>query len=200
MTIPSVPRYRSIAVGGAALLTALAVAVPAAAQHHAHGGAHDHDMPTHGLRAELIQGLDGVAQKFLALADATVDHYAWRPGEGVRSMGELLAHVAAGNFMIATMAGVELPDGMTMEQVRAMGQLTDPAQVREALDHSFRHLQHGIAGTPSETLDDPATLFGRETTKRGVFLLLTTHAHEHLGQAIAYARTNGVVPPWSGGS
>ena len=25
----------------------------------------------------------------------------------------------------------------------------------------------------------------------------TTHLHEHLGQLIAYARSNGVVPPWS---
>jgi uncharacterized damage-inducible protein DinB len=194
MTVPAASS--SVTAAGVALLAALTLAVPAAAQHD-HHRAGDHSMPTHGLRAELIQGLDGVAEKYLALADATVDHYAWRPGEGVRSMGELLAHVAAGNFMIATMGGVDLPDGMTMDQVREMGQLTDPALIREALAHSFRHIQHGIARTPAESLDDAATLFGRETTRRGVFLLLATHAHEHLGQAIAYARTNGVVPPWS---
>lgn len=194
MTIPPVARSRFAPAAGAALLAALALAAPAVAQHAHH---EDHAMPTHGLRAELIRDLDQVAEKYLALADATVDHYAWRPAEGVRSMRELLTHVAAGNFMIATMAGIELPEGMTMDQVRGLAQLTDPAQVRDALDHSFRHLKHGIAGTPSESLDDPATLFGRETTKRDVLLLLTNHAHEHLGQAIAYARTNGVVPPWS---
>jgi uncharacterized damage-inducible protein DinB len=26
---------------------------------------------------------------------------------------------------------------------------------------------------------------------------MANHMHEHLGQAIAYARVNGVVPPWS---
>jgi uncharacterized damage-inducible protein DinB len=34
-------------------------------------------------------------------------------------------------------------------------------------------------------------------TVRGALLLATTHMHEHLGQSIAYARTIGVVPPWS---
>jgi uncharacterized damage-inducible protein DinB len=112
---------------------------------------------------------------------------------------EVLTHMAAGNFLIANLAGVPLPDGMTMEQVRGLAQLTDPGEIREALDHSFRHAAHGIGRTPEDTLDDPVTLFGRETTRRGALLLLVTHAHEHLGQAIAYARTNGVVPPWSGG-
>jgi hypothetical protein len=27
--------------------------------------------------------------------------------------------------------------------------------------------------------------------------LIITDAHEHLGQAITYARINGIVPPWT---
>jgi uncharacterized damage-inducible protein DinB len=198
MTIQATLPRRSAPTALVALLTALAITGPAAAQHE-HHGAHDHTMPTHGLRAELIQDLDAVADKFLALADATTEHYAWRPAEGVRSMRDVLTHVAAGNYFLGTMAGVELPEGMTVEQVRALNQLTDPAEIRSALEHSFRHLQHGIGRTPAEMLDEPTTLFGRETTRRAAFLLLATHAHEHLGQAIAYARMNGVVPPWSAG-
>jgi uncharacterized damage-inducible protein DinB len=30
-----------------------------------------------------------------------------------------------------------------------------------------------------------------------VLELLATHNHEHLGQMIAYARMNGIAPPWS---
>jgi len=40
-------------------------------------------------------------------------------------------------------------------------------------------------------------LFGRDTTKQGAALMLIFDQHEHLGQSIAYARGNGVVPPWS---
>jgi hypothetical protein len=40
-------------------------------------------------------------------------------------------------------------------------------------------------------------MFGNDTTERGAFLSALTHLHEHLGQSVAYARMNGVVPPWS---
>jgi uncharacterized damage-inducible protein DinB len=34
-------------------------------------------------------------------------------------------------------------------------------------------------------------------SKLGALMLILTDQHEHLGQSIAYARSNGVVPPWS---
>jgi uncharacterized damage-inducible protein DinB len=191
-------RGHATAVTTAFLTASLALAAPAAAQHHDHAGGHSHpDMPTAGFRAELIQDLDAVAEKYLSLLDAMTDHLSWRPGEGVRSAGEVFSHVAAGNFMLASMAGGHLPEGMDNDAVRAMAAIEEPARIREALVHSFRHLSHTVAGTPDESLDDATTLFGRETTRRAALLLLATHAHEHLGQAIAYARTNGVTPPWS---
>jgi uncharacterized damage-inducible protein DinB len=180
----------------AACAASLSVVGPADAQQHDH---HHAAPPAEGLRAELIQDVDAMAQKYLALFDVMAPHMDWRPADGVRSTRELFAHVAAGNFMIANLGGVALPEGMTMEDVRTMGGATDAEEIRDHLGHSFRHMAHGIAGVADETLDDPVTLFGRDTTRRGALLLLTTHAHEHLGQAIAYARVNGVTPPWSGG-
>ncbi len=50
---------------------------------------------------------------------------------------------------------------------------------------------------PDADLDKPVDLFGNKTTVRGGYLLLLSHAHEHLGQSIAYARSNGIVPPWT---
>jgi len=43
----------------------------------------------------------------------------------------------------------------------------------------------------------PVKLFGRDMTKLGALMLILEDQHEHLGQSIAYARSNGVVPPWS---
>ena len=34
-------------------------------------------------------------------------------------------------------------------------------------------------------------------TKRGLLLFSAEHMGEHLGQSIAYARVNNIVPPWS---
>lgn len=199
MTTVSPPRRCATTAATAVLLFAsLALATPAAAQHHDHAAGHRHaEMPTQGFRAELIHDLDAVAEKFLSLLDVMTEHLSWRPGEGVRSAGEVFSHVAAGNFMLATMAGGSLPDGWSSDEVRAIAALEEPARIREALAHSFRHLSHTVAATPDEALDDATSLFGRDTTKRAALLLLATHAHEHLGQAIAYARTNAVTPPWS---
>jgi hypothetical protein len=54
-------------------------------------------------------------------------------------------------------------------------------------------------GTPAlrAELEKPVKMFGTQTTERGVLLTTISHLHEHLGQSIAYARTNGVAPPWS---
>jgi uncharacterized damage-inducible protein DinB len=75
--------------------------------------------------------------------------------------------------------------------------VTAKPQVIEQLRRSSEYVRAAIRGMPDADLDTPATLFGRPSTKRNVLFLTATHAHEHLGQLIAYARSNGVVPPWS---
>ena len=31
----------------------------------------------------------------------------------------------------------------------------------------------------------------------GIYLRMIIHSNEHMGQLIAYARMNGIVPPWT---
>ena len=38
---------------------------------------------------------------------------------------------------------------------------------------------------------------GKTVTADGMYLRIIVHANEHMGQLIAYARVNGIVPPWS---
>jgi uncharacterized damage-inducible protein DinB len=161
--------------------------------------------PASGLRAELIADVEQVEAKYVALADALTAHYTWRPGEGVRSVSEVLMHVAGTNYMLPSMLGVALPDGLPgggdmRALLGALERETDPSAVRDGLRHSFAHAKHAIAEFDESRGDESFTLFGRQTTRRAALLLFVTHMHEHLGQAIAYARTNGVVPPWSGGN
>jgi hypothetical protein len=65
------------------------------------------------------------------------------------------------------------------------------------LRRSFDHLRKSIEAMPDSELEKPVKMFGTQTTERGVLLTTISHLHEHLGQSIAYARTNGVAPPWS---
>lgn len=169
----------------------LALATPLIAQETdeaMHGAA-----PEAGFRAELIRDVQQLQQKYVGLAGALEAHYDWRPGEGIRSVSEVLGHVADGTFMFASIAGFE-PD----EEAPSFEQL-GPEEAAQGLEHAFTHATETITATPDAELDASVQLFGQEATKRQVLHMMVTHMHEHLGQLIAYARTNGVVPPWSAG-
>ena len=62
---------------------------------------------------------------------------------------------------------------------------------------AVRRAQWRALGLTDADMEKPVDLFGTKTTARGAYMLLLSHAHEHLGQAIAYARSNAVTPPWT---
>lgn len=175
----------SAAVIAAGPVVASAQAAPAAARAAA----------VTGVRADMLEQFDEAASKLEQLAGAIgQDKYGWRPGQGVRSVSEVFMHVVGANYYIPTFAGVQSSKQMSENGETAV---TDKAQVIAALKESFDHVRNAIRGLKDADLDKPTTMFGQKTTMRNVYLTTVTHAHEHLGQLIAYARTNGVVPPWS---
>jgi uncharacterized damage-inducible protein DinB len=183
---------RSVVAFAAGALIVAVTPAPAAAQ----------SAPA-GVRGELIGDITQLEAKYVGLAGALGGHLGWRPAEGVRSASEVMMHVAAANYMIASIAGVPMPAGLPgggdmRAMAGAMESVTDPAEVAAALQRSFEHARGAIAGTSDADLDGAVTLFGRETTRRAALTLMVSHMHEHLGQLIAYARTNGITPPWSG--
>jgi uncharacterized damage-inducible protein DinB len=175
-------RVMTLAVIGLIAASALSAHEPAAASQA-------------GLRGEILAEIDAVEKKLVDLAGAVpAEKFGWRPGEGVRSVSEVYMHVAGGNYFLPTFLGVKAPEGLRgMEK-----SVTDKAKVIDALKQSFDHVRKVLRETPDAQWEDKVKLFGRvDTSKRGVFLTLLNHAHEHLGQSIAYARSNGVAPPWS---
>jgi uncharacterized damage-inducible protein DinB len=164
-------------------------------------------VPSTGYRAELIRDANMLERRYMALATAMAGKYGWKPGDGVRTVGEVFMHVAGANYALPIMVGVTPPAdkfGATDMQgaFELMGQwekVSDEAKVKQALTESFAHLRDAIARTPDNQLETMTKMFGRDASKREVFHVMATHLHEHLGQSIAYARSNGVVPPWSAG-
>lgn len=151
-----------------------------------------------GLPVEFIGQLDDAATKLVQLAEATPqDKYTWRPETGVRSFSEVLMHVVGANYYIPTFAGVKSPGDLPRDAEKSVTQKT---QVIDHLKRSFDHVRGGMRALKEADLNKPASMFGRQTTVRDVFFTTVTHAHEHLGQLIAYARVNGVTPPWSAGA
>jgi len=152
--------------------------------------------PTSGARAEFLEEVAYFEQRFTRLAQAVpAEKYGWHPGEGVRSAGEVYMHVAAANYGIARALGTPFPAGVDPRTFAASA--NDKARTVQALKDSFAHFRQAILALNDADLDKPQKMFGRQTTLRGSFILIAGHTGEHLGQSIAYARMNGVVPPWT---
>src|ERR1700752_2323338 len=149
-----------------------------------------------GVRGDMLAQLDDAASKIEQLAGAIPeDKLSWRPSAGVRSVGEVIMHVTGGNYYLLSFAGVKAPADAPQGEKAA-----NPAEAIAHPKPHFGHVRTAIRGMSDAALDKPATMFGQQTPYRNVYLTTVTLAHEHLGQLIAYARSNGVTPPWSRGA
>jgi uncharacterized damage-inducible protein DinB len=160
--------------------------------------AHDHEAPKADVRGEILRQVEEAEKKLNALAEAMpAEKYGWRPGEKVRSVGEVFMHVAGGNYFLPTFWGVKPPEGVNPREFEKSG--SDKAKVLATMKASFEHVRNAIKNAPEADLSKAIKLFGEDATQRAAMMVVASHNHEHLGQAIAYARMNGVVPPWSAG-
>src|SRR5690349_1585926 len=131
-------------------------------------------------------------RQIIALAEAIpAEKYAWRPGAGVRSVSEVLMHTAAGNYFFLRSMGVNAGEDLPKD---AQQSVTAKADVVRWLKASFDAVQENYSKIDKRKA---VTFLGHDATCEGVLLRALAHANEHLGQMIAYARVNGVVPPWS---
>jgi len=149
-----------------------------------------------GFVGEAEGRLGQLEEKFTGLCDAMAgDNQTYRPGEGVRSMSEVLLHVASANYFVARAFGANPPEGLDVRGLEKS--TTDAGEIKSALMKSFDHLGGAISKLSVDEADSAMKLFGQDTTKRGAVSMALNHLSEHLGQAIAYTRANGVTPPWS---
>ena len=132
-----------------------------------------------------------LSDKFAGLARVMAGKYDWKPGQGVRSVGDVFNLIVMENGMLAGVLSGSGGRGPRPAPV------TDPEKMQEALRTSYAAIQKAVAGLSESDLQEHVKLFGRETTKQGAIFMVLSDQHEHLGQSIAYARSNGVTPPWS---
>lgn len=148
----------------------------------------------------LGQGYNGewthVSRQLIALAEAIPpEKYSWRPAPGVRSTGEVFMHIAGTNFYLLNRMGHKPPAEFQSLNVEKVA--TDKDKVIEWLKRSLDAVREAhAAATPAE-LKKTEKFFDHQATDEGLYLRLLIHANEHMGQLVAYARINGVVPPWS---
>jgi len=154
------------------------------------------DAPT-GVRGEILASMMDAGGKLQELAGAMPEaKYNWKPGKDVRSVGQVYLHVVAANYLIPSLLGAQPP--MSMEELMKLDtQTMEPAKIRQMLKESYESASKAISALPDSELETQVELFGMKMSKRATLILLASHSHEHLGQSIAYARSNGIVPPWT---
>jgi uncharacterized damage-inducible protein DinB len=165
-------KYGALALG-VALMVPLAQAQPA------------------GIQAAFGKDAGTLSDKFTGLARVMSGKYDWKPGQGVRSVADVFNLIVKENGMLVGVLSGRPNAGAPPAPI------TDPEKMQEALKDSYVNLQKTITGLSDNDLQAPVKLFGRDMTKQAAMMLILEDQHEHLGQSIAYARTNGVVPPWS---
>ena len=152
------------------------------------------------LPEALVGNFEEAQGKVLALAEAMPEAtYVWAPAEGVRSVSQAFMHLVGANYGVLSRIGAEFPSGIPEVWYRDPESVTEKGAVLEALRASFQFAHRVLEQTPAATYGDQAPSAAPETSIISQLILLDTHAHEHLGQLIAYARMNGIAPPWSGG-
>jgi uncharacterized damage-inducible protein DinB len=154
-----------------------------------------------GFQTDFLGLLDDLQKKILSLEEAIPqDKFKWRPAPGVRSISEAFLHIAYANYGLTKGATGKVPPadiGWDGDRAKWDGKTTDKAQIKQTLEKSFDHVRATMKDVQDADLDKKVNLFGHEMTERAVFILLLGHINEHMGQEVAYARANGVVPPWS---
>jgi uncharacterized damage-inducible protein DinB len=186
-------RVRGVAVVTTALMLG-AAASPVAAQVMNRESAVE-------VRKQFLADLDSLQSKFLQLANAIpAEKYSWRPGDGVRSIGEVFMHVASEWYVYTPMAyGAKASPVVTRTQegFASFEKASSKADALKHLTEGFAYARQAIVALPEASITGTQKLFGGNRTIAETSFSMTDDLHEHLGQLIAYARMNGIKPPWS---
>jgi len=156
----------------------------------------DHTAASYDMKAQALLDLGVVQKKFVDLANALPDQKMnWRPSPDARSFAEVFLHVAGERYQILSLMGAAPPSGFNAKAFERM--TTDKARILEELNRSWEFAEKTIGGMNNADFAKLLPKLGPQANAGDVVYILVADAHEHLGQSVAYARENGIVPPWT---
>lgn len=181
----------------AALLAGLCIlTVPSSAQSSDMASTTDHTPPSYDMKGQSLVDLDAVQKKFIALVNTIPDNkLTWRPTPDSRSFAEVFLHVVGERYGILALMGAPKPDGFDGKALEKS--TTDRAQIVAELNRSWDFTQKTINSMSNADFAKLLPKLGPQANAGDVVYILVADAHEHLGQAIAYSRENGIIPPWT---
>lgn len=156
----------------------------------------DHTSPSYDMKGQALFDLAAVQKKFVDLANAVpADKMTWRPSAGSRSFAEVFLHVSGERYGILSLMGATPPASYNRKTFEKS--TTDKTKIIEDLNQSWDFAQKTIQGMSNAEFGKLLPKLGPQANAGDVVYILVADAHEHLGQSVAYARENGIVPPWT---
>jgi uncharacterized damage-inducible protein DinB len=121
--------------------------------------------------------------------------YSFRPTPEVRTIAQLIGHVADSSAGICASAGGEKPTPLNAEKT-----MTTKAQLSKALADAMAFCDKMIASMDDKKAMETTKFFAGGMSTRGMILAFnTSHNFEHYGNLVTYMRINKIVPPSSAG-
>jgi uncharacterized damage-inducible protein DinB len=119
------------------------------------------------------------------------ENYAFKPSPDVRSFGQMVAHVADGNYLIC---GAEAGEQKRLGIEKSK---TSKADIVAALAESAAYCDARYAALTDAKAAELVKFFGREQARLSVLRTNLEHDMEHYGNLVTYLRMKGIVPPSS---
>ncbi len=147
--------------------------------------------PADGMMATIRAMYDRVKDNITQAAAMTPAHdYHYRPVADVRTFGELIGHIANGNFAFCAAArGEDNPNKMNIERT-----VKDKDDLVEALARSFAWCDPAYAISAADAAQ-PAFLMGSQRMRFDALVINSSHDDRHYGNIVTYMRLRGLVPP-----
>jgi len=151
---------------------------------------------SYDMKGQSVLDLDAQNKKFISLAEAVPqDKFNWRPSPDSRSFAEVFLHVAGERYQILALGGAKPPasfDGKTYEK-----STTDKAAIIAELKKTDDFMMATVNAMTNADFAKLLPSLGPQANAGDVIYILVADCHEHMGQLVAYARENGIVPPWT---
>lgn len=169
------------------VLVALVCAVAAAAF------AQTQSAPANPITASTKMMFQIVSGYVTRTADKVPDDlYAFKPTPEVRSLGQIIAHVAEGHYTICSAALGEKPPVEGIEKSK-----TTKAEIVKALADSVAYCQKALGSLTDASAGEMLPFFGQKLARVSILDFNTAHDYEHYGNLVTYMRLKGIVPPSS---
>jgi uncharacterized damage-inducible protein DinB len=120
------------------------------------------------------------------------ENYSFKPTDTVRSYGQIIGHVADGQYLFCSVALGEKNPGLDIEHTK-----TSKADLIAALNAGFAYCDKAYDGMTDASAAQTIKLFGNDAPRLSALTVNNMHNMEHYGNLVTYMRLKNIVPPSS---